>query len=237
MIFVPWGKRLAVPAACVCLAWACLAAGAAAQEGAAPLETPRQKYSYAMGLRFADMLLSQSHGLLDADAVTAALRDRFAGRPSRLGADELAAALAAYQEAVMKKQREEAARNAEEGAAFLARNRERAGVKTLESGLQYLVHAAGAGASPGPEDTVVVHYRGRLLDGREFDSSHARGAPAEFPVGAVITGWQEALTAMAVGAKWEVWIPDHLAYGESGAGAMIGPGQTLHFEIELLAIK
>ena len=90
---------------------------------------------------------------------------------------------------------------------------------------------------PVADDRVVVHYRGRLLDGTEFDSSYGRGEPAEFMLGAVIPGWQAALQLMPVGSHWEVWIPAELAYGEQGAGGSIGPNQTLHFEIELLEIK
>jgi FKBP-type peptidyl-prolyl cis-trans isomerase FklB len=106
----------------------------------------------------------------------------------------------------------------------------------LDSGLQYRVVEPGTGESPAETDTVVVHYRGRLLDGTEFDSSYGRGEPAEFGVGQVIPGWQQALQLMPVGSKWEVWIPASLAYGTEGTGG-IGPNETLHFDIELIEIK
>lgn len=107
----------------------------------------------------------------------------------------------------------------------------------LPSGLRYKVITAGAGRTPKVTDTVRVHYRGRLLDGREFDSSYKRNAPTEFPVNSVIKGWVEALQLMQEGAKWILYIPPHLAYGERGAGGLIGPNETLIFEIELLKVK
>ncbi len=129
------------------------------------------------------------------------------------------------------------AENAEAGAAWLADNGKKDGVVTTESGLQYKVVTAGTGKKPAAEDTVSVHYRGTLLDGTEFDSSYARGEPAEFPVNRVIPGWTEALQLMPVGSKWELYIPSDLAYGKAGTGRDIGPNATLLFEVELLDIK
>jgi FKBP-type peptidyl-prolyl cis-trans isomerase len=126
---------------------------------------------------------------------------------------------------------------AQKGEAFLKENATKEGVKTLPSGLQYKELKAGTGKSPKATDTVVTHYRGRLLDGTEFDSSYKRNEPAEFPVNRVIPGWTEALQLMKEGAKWELYIPSKLAYGQRGAGADIGPNETLIFEVELLKIK
>ena len=123
------------------------------------------------------------------------------------------------------------------GAAFLAENATRKAVTVLPSGLQYEVVAEGAGETPTASDTVVTHYRGTLVDGTEFDSSHSRGRPATFPVGRVIAGWREALQLMRVGATWRLFIPPELAYGERSVGDVIGPHSTLLFEIELLEIK
>ena len=106
----------------------------------------------------------------------------------------------------------------------------------LESGLQYEVITDGDGATPSQESVVRTHYRGTLIDGKQFDSSYDRGEPTEFPVGGVIAGWTEALQNMKVGSKWKLYIPYHLAYGERGAGGDIGPYQALVFEIELLDI-
>ena len=123
------------------------------------------------------------------------------------------------------------------GEAFLAANAQKQGVVSTESGLQYEVLQEGTGSVPAATDTVQVHYRGTLLDGSEFDSSYARGVPAEFAVTQVIQGWQEALQMMPQGSKWRVFIPPHLAYGEQGAGDQIGPDATLIFDIELIEVK
>ncbi len=126
----------------------------------------------------------------------------------------------------------------EVGKAFLEKNAERQGVVTTASGLQYEVLAAGGeGPSPKPTDRVSAHYHGTLIDGRVFDSSVQRGEPFTASVNGVIKGWQEALQLMRAGDKWKLFIPPELAYGEKGAGAMIGPNETLVFEVELLAIE
>jgi len=110
-------------------------------------------------------------------------------------------------------------------------------VKTTASGLQYKMVKDGSGAPPKPTDSVVVNYRGTLIDGTEFDSSYKRGQPATFPVNQVIKGWTEALQLMKPGSKYELFIPSDLAYGERGAGADIGPNATLKFDVELLSVK
>ena len=109
---------------------------------------------------------------------------------------------------------------------------------TTASGLQYHVIAEGSGTeSPGPDSVVSVHYRGKLTDGFEFDSSYKRNQPATFPVNGVIRGWTEALQLMKVGDKWELTIPPDLGYGSQGAGSTIPPDATLIFEVELLEIR
>ncbi|MEY4703549.1 MAG: hypothetical protein RIR96_1446, partial [Bacteroidota bacterium] len=125
------------------------------------------------------------------------------------------------------------------GTAFLAENKKKPGVTTLPNGLQYEVMTAGDpnGQKPTAKDTVVVHYVGTLIDGKEFDNSVKRGEPATFPLGGVIRGWTEILQQMTVGAKWKVYIPSELGYGERGAGGQIPPHSTLIFEINLLGIK
>ena len=136
-----------------------------------------------------------------------------------------------------KDRKQQAEENLSQGEAFLAENGKREGVVSRPSGLQYEVIHDGSGDKPGATDTVVTHYRGTLIDGKEFDSSHRRGEPASFPVNRVISGWTEALQLMKVGSKWKLFIPASLAYGERGAGKVIGPHATLIFEIELLEIQ
>lgn len=122
-------------------------------------------------------------------------------------------------------------------AAYLTTNRAKPGVVVTPSGLQYRVITAGTGRKPYASDQVTVHYRGTLIDGKEFDSSVARNEPATFPVGGVIAGWIEALQMMPEGSKWELVIPANLAYGSRGAGGVIPPDATLIFEVELLKIR
>ena len=123
------------------------------------------------------------------------------------------------------------------GETFLKQNAKVEGVKTLPSGLQIKTISEGKGRSPKATDTVVVHYKGRLIDGKEFDSSYKRGQPAEFPINRVIKGWTEGLQLLKEGGKAELYIPANLGYGSQGAGGSIGPDETLIFEVELVAIK
>ena len=123
------------------------------------------------------------------------------------------------------------------GETFQVEYSQRQGVVATASGLQYRVIETGEGRSPGPADTVVVHYVGRLIDGTEFDSSRDRGTPATFSLGGIIPGWKEALQLMREGDVWEAVIPSELAYGARGAGTSIGPNETLVFEIELISVK
>lgn len=120
------------------------------------------------------------------------------------------------------------------GAAFLAENAKKENIITTASGLQYEVLTKGEGPSPTATTSVTVHYRGTTIDGKEFDSSYSRGAPATFPLNRVIAGWTEGLQLMNVGAKYRFFIPSKLAYGERGAGRDIGPNATLIFEVELV---
>ncbi|HEY5769280.1 MAG TPA: FKBP-type peptidyl-prolyl cis-trans isomerase [Terrimicrobium sp.] len=125
----------------------------------------------------------------------------------------------------------------ENGQRFLKENAEKPGVKTTPSGLQYKVLTEGSGKSPKATDVVVVNYRGTLINGKEFDSSYKAGKPIEFPLNRVIPGWTEGVQLMKEGAKFEFFIPSNLAYGSRGAGGIIGPDETLIFEVELLKVK
>lgn len=132
---------------------------------------------------------------------------------------------------------DKAASNLKAGEDFLAANKDKPGVVTLPSGLQYEVMTEGAGAKPTANNTVTCHYHGTLIDGTMFDSSVKRGTPASFPLNAVIKGWTEGLQLMNVGSKWRFFIPPHLGYGDRQVGPTIGPNSTLIFEVELLGIK
>ena len=229
------GLRLA-PLAAGCLALVAGIQVSAAEEKPA-LESNIQRLSYMIGLQVGQALRRQGLEVIDSAALAAALDDVFANRGPRLTQEEMQAAQAAFQANQAEKQSGRAADNLAAGRAFLASNAGNAGVVQTPDGLQYRILRASEGPTPSADDRVVVHYRGRLLDGTEFDSSYGRGEPTEFMLGAVIPGWQAALQLMPVGSHWEVWIPAELAYGERGAGGSIGPNQALHFEIELLEIK
>lgn len=129
------------------------------------------------------------------------------------------------------------AENKAAGEAFLAENAKKPGVMTTASGLQYQIITEGTGASPSTTDNVTVHYQGTTIDGKEFDSSYKRGAPATFPLNRVIPGWTEGLQLMKEGGKSRLFIPSNLAYGERGAGRDIGPNSTLIFDVELIKAK
>ncbi len=136
-----------------------------------------------------------------------------------------------------KQKANKGAKNVAAGKKFLEENKKRKGVVELPSGLQYEVMKMGDGPKPVATDKVKTHYHGTLLDGTVFDSSVQRGQPISFPVNGVIKGWTEALQLMPTGSKWKLFIPAGLAYGDQGAGANIGPGSTLVFEVELIEIE
>ena len=229
------GLRI-VPLVAGCLALVAGMQTTAAEDGP-KLESSLQRLSYMIGLQVGQALRQQGIDEIDSAALAAALDDVLENRQPRLTLEEMQAAQTAFQSEHAGRQDRQAADNLAAGEAFLASNANNEGVEQTPDGLQYRVLRAGEGATPTAEDRVVVHYRGRLLDGTEFDSSYGRGEPAEFMLGAVIPGWQAALQLMPAGSHWEVWIPAELAYGERGAGGSIGPNQTLHFEIELLEIR
>lgn len=203
--------------------------------------TPLDKLSYALGLSMGNNFRSSGIEQINiqdfADGVSAV----YTGLAPRMSYDEAKAEIQKFFQQLEEKQRAAAAKMAEvnktAGEAFLAENSKRAEVQTTPSGLQYEVLEGGDGPSPKPEDTVEVHYTGKLIDGTVFDSSVERGIPATFGVTQVIPGWVEALQLMKVGAKWRLFIPSALAYGPQGAGPTIGPNSTLIFDVELLSIN
>jgi len=177
----------------------------------------------------------------DPNLVANGLKDSLSGGKTLLTVDEAKAVLQEVQVEMQKEQQEKtkqaSEKNKSDGEAFLTANKDKEGIVTLPSGLQYKILTEGNGPKPTADDSVVCNYRGTLTDGKEFDSSFKRGQPATFPVKGVIKGWTEALQLMPVGSKWQLFVPPSLAYGEQGAGADIGPNSTLIFEVELISIK
>lgn len=204
------------------------------------LQDQKAKVSYSIGLNFGNNLKQQSIEV-DTAILARGIQDALSGAHALMTEDEIRQCMTQFQQDMATKQREkagmEADKNMREGEAFLSENKNKEGVVTLASGLQYKVVTAGTGPTPKLTDTVTTHYRGTLIDGTEFDSSYKRNQPATFEVNGVIPGWTEALQLMHVGSKWQLFIPANLGYGPRGAGGKIGPNATLVFEIELLGIK
>ena len=200
-------------------------------------ETEMEQVSYIIASNMAKNLKSQGLDSINASAVAQAFTDVFEGNESAISEEESNEIMKTFSEKMMARQAEKSAKANEAGAAYLAENGAKEGVITTESGLQYEVIVSGDGSKPTTADQVTVHYHGMLTDGTVFDSSVDRGEPATFGVTQVIKGWTEALQLMSVGDKWKLTIPSGLAYGDQGAGGMIGPGATLVFEVELKGIN
>ncbi|OED37336.1 hypothetical protein AB833_23950 [Chromatiales bacterium (ex Bugula neritina AB1)] len=204
------------------------------------LENEQDKLSYSLGMMLGANI-TQRFGDLNFDALIEGLSKQHQNLETEVTIQEAQTLLSAFEQKAAAEQQEKAAARAKvaaaEGAAYLAENKAREGVSVTDSGLQYEVLQEADGAKPALTDTVSVHYVGTLLDGTEFDSSIARGQPAEFGLQGVIKGWTEGLQLMNTGSKFRFVIPSELAYGERGAGGQIGPGETLIFEVELLEIK
>lgn len=216
-----------------------LLAGQASAEEKKVLQTTKEKQSYSMGANIGSGMKAQSIEV-DPDAFVQGWKDAISGEKKLLTDDEIRETLTALQTELREKQAERnkvlGEKNKKEGEAFLAENKKKEGVKTLPSGMQYKVIKEGTGKAPAADNTVVCNYRGTLIDGTEFDSSYKRGEPATFPLNQIIPGWTEALQLMKEGAKWQLFIPANLAYGEQSTG-IIGPNSVLIFEIELISVK
>ncbi len=204
------------------------------------LKTQKDKVSYAIGCNIGNDFKQKSIDI-NPNAFLQGMTDAMAGSPKSLTDKEMAEAMRTLRQELQTRQRESAekaaARNKKEGAEFLAKNRLKDGVKVTPSGLQYKVIKEGKGNTPKASDTVTVHYRGTLIDGTEFDSSYRRNEPSTFPLSGVIRGWTEGLQLMRPGGTYELYIPSNLAYGERGAGEIIGPEAVLIFTVELISIK
>ncbi len=214
--------------------------GAAFAADAPELKNDKEKLSYGIGMDIGGNLKKQAVEV-DPELLAKGFKDIYGGGKTLLTEDEARQAIMTFQKAMMAEQAEKmhklAEKNKGEGEKFLAENAKKEGVKTLPSGLQYKEITSGDGKSPKTADTVTTHYKGTLIDGTEFDSSYKRGQPATFQVSGVIPGWTEALQLMKEGAKWQLFVPSNLAYGERGAGREIGLNATLIFEVELISVK
>jgi FKBP-type peptidyl-prolyl cis-trans isomerase FklB len=212
-----------------------------AQQQTAPLKTEKDKESYVIGLNLGADMKRRSVEDLNFDMLIQGIRDAYSGGNKLLTEEEQNQIWAAFQKSLAEKQKVNTMKTAEEnkkkGDAFLAENKNKEGVVTTGSGLQYKILRAGKGAKPKLEDTVTTHYRGTLLDGTEFDSSYRRNEPVSFKLSGVIPGWTEALQLMETRSTWQLFIPADLAYGTKGAGGLIGPNETLIFEVELISIQ
>ncbi|MDD2798621.1 MAG: FKBP-type peptidyl-prolyl cis-trans isomerase [Bacteroidales bacterium] len=191
------------------------------------------KISYALGLSMGQNFQSSGIKSLNFDDFSRALKAVYEGTQPEISYDEAKQVINSFFE---KLQNEALTANQSQGEEFLLENSKKPGVITLASGLQYEILKAGEGVKPTATDSVKCHYHGTLIDGRVFDSSVERKQPAVFGVNQVIQGWVEALQLMPIGSLWRLYIPSHLAYGERGAGEMIGPNTALVFDVELLEI-
>jgi FKBP-type peptidyl-prolyl cis-trans isomerase FklB len=215
-----------------------LLAGSATAGEKIELKSDNDKLNYSVGYQLGGDFRRQEVEI-NPEIVVRGMQDAMSGDESLMTPKEMRSTLAGLSQRVAAAKRDRHKQLAEEnlakGRAFLAENAGKEGVKTTASGLQYKVIETGSGESPKPSDRVTVHYRGTLIDGTEFDSSYRRNKPATFRVDRVIPGWTEALQMMKPGAKWQLFIPTDLAYGERGPGP-IPPNSTLIFDVELLSV-
>ena len=240
---------LPVLAASLCLQCVSGQSGPQAQNSSG-FQTQKEKVSYALGMDLGNQLRKLSIEV-DPSLFGQALRDSLTGGKTLLTEGEVRDAISQLQAEMKRKESAKqrgddesgvesellAGYNKKAGETFLADNQKKDGVVTLPSGLQYRILKAGDGRKPSDEDTVACQYRATLLNGAEFDSSYRTGHPASIVVKNAIPGWREALKLMAVGSKFQLFIPAELAYGAQGFRGVIGPNSTLIFDVELLSIQ
>ena len=210
------------------------------QQAKVPPKQPTRTVSYALGYDIAQSFSEQSVEI-DAQQLFEGLKAGLGEQESRMSEKQISQTLQQFQRRLRAKrmQQRDSQRKQQKqaGDQFLAQNRKKEGVKETDSGLQYKVVEAGSGASPGPKDRVKVHYVGKLVDGKTFDSSRKRGEPVTFRVDRVIPGWSEGLQMMKEGGRYKLFVPPDLGYGERGAGQTIPPNATLVFDVELLKVN
>ena len=211
---------------------------AAGTSWAQDLTTEKGKLSYAVGWDLGSDIARRSTDF-DVEALIQAIRDTNAGADPQVAPEEMRTLLTALQEKVRAEQLEAfqklAAENLTKSEEFLEQNKGKTGIVVMPSGVQYRVIEEGDGARPQLDSTVRVHYRGSKMDGREFDSSFARGVPEEFTVDAVLQGWQEVLPLMKQGSTWQIFVPPELAFGQRG-NPPFGPNEALMFDLKLIEI-
>ncbi|WOG28418.1 FKBP-type peptidyl-prolyl cis-trans isomerase [Endozoicomonas sp. 8E] len=208
-------------------------------QSVAALKTEADKLSYSLGAILAEQL-KQFEGI-NSDALSQGVEDTLENKPLAFDKQEMFRLIEKARKDQEKKRQaqlaEETKKNLERGLSFLKDNAKKSGIKTLASGLQYKVIKSGQGIKPAENSEVTVHYEGRLLDGKVFDSSYSRNQPATFKLNQVIKGWTEGLKQMQEGSVWELYIPSELAYGPGGIPGRIGPSEVLIFKVELLSVK
>ena len=213
--------------------------GVCSAAGKLELKDEKVRLSYSVGYQVGGDFLRQGTDI-NPELLLKGVQDALAGNEPLMTPEEMRTTLVDLQKKVAaaqnQKNKAQADKNLAEGKVFLAENAKKAGVKTLPSGLQYRIIVEGSGKTPKSTDTVTVHYHGTLIDGTEFDSSYSRGKPATFGADRVIAGWTEALQLMKEGARWQLFIPPELAYGDKRTGN-IEPNSTLIFDVELISVN
>jgi len=207
-----------------------------AAASAAKPSTDKEKFSYAMGFQIGQGFKRDDLDV-DIDSLSQAIKDVMGDKAPQLSIAEMRAAMEDAQTKLMAARAAKGEKAKAAGKAFLAANKKKKDVVSLPSGLQYKIISSGKGKQPTANSNITAHYKGKLIDGREFDSSYRRNQPATFNVSQVIQGWKEVLPLMHEGDKWQVFVPSELAYGENGRGNIIGPNETLIFEIELQKVN
>jgi len=211
----------------------------AAQAAIVEFNTNQQKVGYALGMDLGKNLKRQELDI-DFDMFLLGIQTAYTGKQGLLTDTQIREILVNFQSELIAKRQADFQKKAEEnkvkGEEYLKANAQKDGVIKLENGIQYKIIKSGSGEKPSVSDRVLVHYKGSTIDGKVFDNSYERDEPLDISVDGVIAGWQEILQIMPVGSKWEVVIPSDLGYGIAGAQPIIGPNETLIFEIELIEI-
>ena len=218
---------------------ACIASMTVLAKSETPLDAENVKLSYSLGAMLGERLKSEFDNL-DFQALSRGIKDAISDKKLELDRTEMATIVQKAQqeqsEKMQKEMQEQAKKNQEKSDHFLKDNRKKAGIVTTDSGLQYKILKKGKGPKATLESEVTVHYEGKTMDGKIFDSSFDRGEPATFKATQVIPGWTEALQLMHEGSIWEIYVAAHLAYGAGGIPGRIGPNEVLTFKVELIKV-